>query len=453
MQASNQLKGLVESYNSVYANRQELEEAKVVAETVINSVGVCMVEQGYNESDVKEFFKTTSIAKISDVFEESLQSEGVQKHLNQETNLFETHLRYIPGAMATRIKNESPEVFSRLTLSISEGINDNPRFGVLGQIGRLGAKMFGNAKQRNAAISYEKSKNDIDKRRGQGPNTSTATANEIAAETKGRRKADPNYKPGQGVGSGSNAKATPKAEPKAEPKSRIDTTITKAKPAAPVAKPAAPVVKPVKTVKVDGKKMTDAQIRAEYDKKRYSKDPKVKASAKDFGMKASKARFGTAGTKDFGDKRESAELDLVLQHLVSEGIADTLQGALVMVEGMSDQFINSIIEQAQMGSAMVEFLIQNGEAETIEEAQYIISELDEENIDLLIQSITEGGMTLLGGKRGYVRYGGPEKKGDQKVSGIGPFGTYARKSEGSTGGTKTKSQTMKMTSDGKPRKY
>jgi hypothetical protein len=61
-----------------------------------------------------------------------------------------------------------------------------------------------------------------------------------------------------------------------------------------------------------------------------------------------------------------------------------------MVEGMSDEFINSIIEQAQMGSAMVEFLIQNGEAETIEEAQYIISELDEENIDLLIQSITEG---------------------------------------------------------------
>jgi hypothetical protein len=32
MQPSNQLKGLVESYNSVYANRQELEEAKVVAE-------------------------------------------------------------------------------------------------------------------------------------------------------------------------------------------------------------------------------------------------------------------------------------------------------------------------------------------------------------------------------------------------------------------------------------
>jgi len=400
MQPSNQLKGLVESYNSVYANRQELEEAKVVAETVINSVGVYMVEQGYNESDVKEFFKTSSIAKISDVFEESLQSEGVQKHFNQETNLFETHLRYIPGAMATRIKNESPEVFSRLTLCISEGPNDTPRSGVIGQIGRGLAKMFGNARQRNDAVSYEVSKNNIDKRRGQGPYTSTATANEIAAETKGRRKADPNYRPGQGVGSGSNAKATPAKPAKATP----------AKPAPAAAAPAAKPAKPALSAK-------DTASNAEYDRLRKS-DP---AAAKKFGMAASKAKFGSNKPKTANPlmsspaskapsgrsaikssrlsaaldgvkkvKKESNELDLVLQHLVSEGIADSLQGALVMVEGMSDEFINSIIEQAQMGSAMVEFLIQNGEAETIEEAQYIISELDEENIDLLIQSITEG---------------------------------------------------------------
>ena len=37
-----------------------------------------------------------------------------------------------------------------------------------GQIKRAGAKMFGNAKQRNDAVSYEKSYNDINKRRGQG---------------------------------------------------------------------------------------------------------------------------------------------------------------------------------------------------------------------------------------------------------------------------------------------
>lgn len=414
MQPSNQLKGLVESYNSVYANRQELEEAKVVAETVINSVGVCMVEQGYNESDVKEFFKTTSIAKISDVFEESLQSEGVQKHFNQETNLFETHLRYIPGAMATRIKNESPEVFSRLTLSISEGINDNPRFGVLGQIGRLGAKMFGNAKQRNDAVSYEKSKNDIDKRRGQGPNTSTATANEIAAETKGRRKADPNYKPGQGVGSGSKPASkpvfkgpggNPSGSGEGQAQQRPTTSGGSTSSPTPKAKPVAPKGPITSRAAIaagskegQGPKSAASTYTGANDKTkvgRYKTLAQHRAAVAKGKEDASKAPSGRSALKSSRlsaalDKKESAELDLVLQHLVSEGIADTLQGALVMVEGMSDQFINSIIEQAQMGSAMVEFLIQNGEAETIEEAQYIISELDEENIDLLIQSISKG---------------------------------------------------------------
>ena len=86
-------------------------------------------------------------------------------------------------------------------------------------------------------------------------------------------------------------------------------------------------------------------------------------------------------------KKESSELDLVVQHLVSEGIASSLDGALVMIEGMSDQFINGILEQIHMGAAMVEFLIQNGEAQSIEEATYIISEMDEENLDLLKRSI------------------------------------------------------------------
>jgi hypothetical protein len=90
---------------------------------------------------------------------------------------------------------------------IDEGINDDPRFGVLGQVGRLGAKMFGNASQRNNAVSYERSINDLRKSRGggnvsQGADGKPITAAQIAAETKRRRLADPKYKPGQGVDSG-----------------------------------------------------------------------------------------------------------------------------------------------------------------------------------------------------------------------------------------------------------
>jgi hypothetical protein len=425
MQPSNQLKGLVESYNSVYANRQELEEAKVVAESVINSVGVYMVEQGYTESDVSDFFKTSSIAKIDDVFEESLHSQTVYSHLN-ESLLFETHLRYIPGAMATRMKNESPELVNQLSQQIVEFIK--LQGGKTGEKAGRGIRRFvgGAAKD---AINLGKGAVDVAGAGLQGlAGQKTTSKNPLARAQNalGRGVTAParttaGFLGGVArglMGSGSKSKSKPAvktgSDTKAQGSGSSDSGSSgsgsgssggSSRPAV-AAKPAKPALS-----------AKDTASNAKYASLRKS-DP---AAAKKFGMAASKAKFGSNKPKTANPlmsspaskapsgrsaikssrlsaaldgvkkvKKESSELDLVLQHLVSEGIADSLQGALVMVEGMSDEFINSIIEQAQMGSAMVEFLIQNGEAETIEEAQYIISQLDEENIDLLIQSITEG---------------------------------------------------------------
>ena len=77
-----------------------------------------------------------------------------------------------------------------------------------GQIGRAAKKVFGNQSQKNDAVSYEKSVNDINKRKREAGDKSKTTQNDISAETKGRRTADPKYKPGQGVGSG-NEPASP----------------------------------------------------------------------------------------------------------------------------------------------------------------------------------------------------------------------------------------------------
>ena len=98
----------------------------------------------------------------------------------------------------------------------------------------------------------------------------------------------------------------------------------------------------------------------------------------------------TRGPQRRGARFEENEFELVVQHLVSEGIAESADGALIMLEGMSEEFITNILEQMQMGAAIVEFLIQNGEAESLEEANYIISEMDDENIELLVQSVIEG---------------------------------------------------------------
>ena len=95
--------------------------------------------------------------------------------------------------------------------------------GVVGQVQRLGAKMFGDASAVNKAVSYERSVDALTKRRGAGnvplgADGKPITSDQIAAETKRRRLADPNYKPGQGVDSGAkpvlgNNKPNPKQDP------------------------------------------------------------------------------------------------------------------------------------------------------------------------------------------------------------------------------------------------
>jgi len=128
------------------------------------------------------------------------------------------------------------EVREAYLVEVEKGLFGLERMG--GQIKRAGAKMFGNAKQRNDAVSWEKSKNDIDKRRGQNAQSSTATQGEIDAETAGRRRADPKYKPGQGVGSGQPLSANkPAAKTKTKPETKT-TTQTSTQKVTP--KPAAP---------------------------------------------------------------------------------------------------------------------------------------------------------------------------------------------------------------------
>lgn len=105
MQPSKQLRGLVESYSDVYGDRDQRNALRAECKSIINCVGVHMVESGFTEQDVKEFLETASIGKILQKFEESQENEKVVSHLNDE-GLFETNRVNIPGACAARI-NES----------------------------------------------------------------------------------------------------------------------------------------------------------------------------------------------------------------------------------------------------------------------------------------------------------------------------------------------------------
>ena len=83
------------------------------------------------------------------------------------------------------------------------------------------------------------------------------------------------------------------------------------------------------------------------------------------------------------------EVELVTSFLVSEGFSDTAEGALVMLEGMSESWFNDILDVRLMEEAMLEYLQVMGEAESRDEALYIISEMDEEAIDILAEQVED----------------------------------------------------------------
>ena len=455
MQPSNQLKGLVESYGNVYANRQQTEELKQIAESIINCVGVHMIENGYVESDVKEFFERSSIGKILDVFEQALDSEEVLKNVNESTGLYETHLRYIPGAMATRMKNESPEIVNRLASRLNEedlqeflkGLIDKGRRtlnrgvqkgkeivsnvvattkrevprAVGGAVGSTLGAVAGPVTSVAGGIVGRQAVRDLQNRSGGGGSTATSSGSDkkggSGRQGPGQGSGRPTPSPtrpsrtGTGLanippqeGQYNNPKygqpGTPSPTPKKEPSTGGGAPI---RPRAGDERAPAPSsggggggstaprsgggsTGPVRIPVVGSGGGSTSTPTKQSDSSGLTKMQKW---AKNFPELAKKVKPGQSGYKEIQDylapktKKESNELDLVVNHLFTEGYADTLDGALSMIEGMSDQFINSILEQVYLESAMVEFLIWNGEAQSIDEANYIISEMDDENIELL----------------------------------------------------------------------
>lgn len=390
MQPSNQLKGLVESYGNVGST--DYHENKKLERTLVNAIGVQMVSEGYTEDDVEEFVSESSDGKLLAKFKEALQNESVTAYITED-GTFDTKLRYVEGAIHARLHEQGGRrVRSLLEMRPGGEQTKTNRQKEIDRKAKGGAKDTGFTAKIGRAI-----RDFLNPPRSKSADPVVRAGGSYTA-------------PGGGpVLPTKPAKPAPKLDPKpVKPDPKPAAAAPSPKPV--VAKPSV-VVKPAATTKVGDKKMTDAEIRAAYDKKRYSKDPKVRATAKDFGMKASKAKFGSNKPKTpnplmqrtFGYQKgnapdqvakkakmkESAELDLVLQHLVSEGIAESSEGALIMLEGMSEEFFTNILEQMQMGAAIVEFLIQNGEAESLEEANYIISEMDEDNIELLINQIEE----------------------------------------------------------------
>jgi len=109
------------------------------------------------------------------------------------------------------------------------------------------------------------------------------------------------------------------------------------------------------------------------------------------GTKTARPAAGSTPGQKGGGKmtRESNEVELVSSFLVSEGFSDNVEGALAMLEGMSESWFNEILDVRLMEEYMLEYLQVMGEAESRDEALYIVSEMDEEAIDLLANEVED----------------------------------------------------------------
>jgi len=121
-------------------------------------------------------------------------------------------------------------------------------------------------------------------------------------------------------------------------------------------------------------------------------------------------------TQEVLNREEYDNFDLIQAYLIDEGATE--QEALDTMFNMEDDQREEILEFVRALGKKVGEVARD------------------------VKDRVTGKKELLGGHAGYIRVGGPTKKGDTRVSGIGPVGTYAR--DGMYDGSNVKSHTQSM---------
>ena len=152
-----------------------------------------------------------------------------------------------------------------------------------------------------------------------------------------------------------------------------------------------------------------------------------KKSETKFHTKLDKLVHSTFGSSPEEKKKEMKEetdlFDYILEHLVAEGYADTNENALVIMANMSEEWRQSIINESLLDVVRGVGKVAGNVAKDVKDR-------------------VTGKKELIGGPQGYVKVGGPSKPGDVKVSGIGPVGTYGKRTTPT--GTNSPAATMSM---------
>ena len=150
---------------------------------------------------------------------------------------------------------------------------------------------------------------------------------------------------------------------------------------------------PAKTYKVDGEDMTAERIRQEYDKRRYSTDPALKADASGFGNRANKAVFP--------NQRVTRRMQQQTPSNAATGGVNPRAGSYAMMQKANMDNLTSNFGASPVGTikpvakrtmkkeaydVVLDYLLSEGHVDTVEEAHYVMLQMSSEHV----QDIVEG---------------------------------------------------------------
>ena len=420
MQPSKELKGLVESYGQVGAT--DYQERKELERTVVNTIGVHMVSEGYTEDDVKEFLKTASAGKVVERFEESLENETATAYITEEGK-FDTKLRYVEGAIHARLNEVKLNIFQTdPKTDLAKRAHDAVgRFtkrvaGALSRFGRGGVGTTGDAlggrptrseptdAQKNAKLQQQKKETEQASRPKPEPTGERSAAANREKQEKAKKEAEAQRQ--AQTRQKDTAPATPSGSTMSDVKpKKVSATHTYKKHGSDLHvgrhktlaqhRAAVAAQKAKKNEEVEVKEDLGKALNTLSKKLKTSDHPAAKA-ARALVTPVGAGRGTARPSVQVQDRirknqagMESVDVELVTSFLVSEGFSDTPEGALIMLEGMSESWFNDILDVRRIEEAMIEYLQVMGEAESRDEALYIISEMDEEAIDILAEQVEE----------------------------------------------------------------
>ena len=303
-----------------------------------------------------ESLSPKQVREIKDLYKNVYKQEVVEE-AGDFDDLFESE----------EFQSLSDELKENIVKKMQDSLAKSEKSGVLGQLERLRRKAFGSEKERTQAINFEKNKNIIDKQKRNIPDEKKNTMNITPV----------NSKPKDTVPSGSM-----NISKEGEKQAAVNKVEFKKN-------------KEIEALKKENEKKMEVEKKPETEVK-----PEVKTEIKPEVKKMhpiekkNRARFGDAHV----DKLKAKNIDFKAMRKGDMTKDDFIKK---YPKSITAQKAAGLRDEYEPYDLVLGYVLTEGHADTVEEAHYVMTQMDEETIKAIINEIDNlGGYGAIGGLLG-----------------------------------------------------